>query len=82
MVEITLYRNGVPDVKEFETLDAGMRSAFAAMSLGSGFITKVMVDGEVLWEYDNSLSTEDAIMDVRRFLADFDEIRQEVENEE
>ena len=82
MVEITLYRNGVPDVKEFETLDAGMHSAFAAMSLGSGFLTKVMVDGEVLWEYDDSESDEDAIIDLQRFLEDFDDIRQEVENEE
>ena len=82
MVEITLYRNGVPDVNEFETLDAGMRSAFAAMSLGSGFLTKVVVDGEVLWEYDDNLSDEDAIIDLQRFLEDFDDIRQEVENEE
>jgi hypothetical protein len=41
-----------------------------------------VVDGEVLWEYDDSESDEDAIIDLQRFLEDFDDIRQEVENEE
>lgn len=82
MVKVTIYRNYVPEVMEYETLHDGMLHAFTAMEFGLGFLTKVEADGDVLWKWDDEAPIDIAFEDMHRFLEDYDEIRREVENED
>lgn len=81
MVKITLYRNYKPETKEFELLDEGMRHAFIAMELESGFLTKVESNGEVLWKWRDDLPLHEALADMEEFLKLYEEVRREVSDE-